>query len=62
MASIQKRPSRQGPRYRVQVRLRGRARSATFPSLAQARRWAARSEHAVRERPRSRTGTRERGP
>jgi integrase len=49
MASIQKRPSRKGPRYRVQVRLRGHARSATFPSLAQARRWAARTEHALYE-------------
>lgn len=49
MASIQKRPSRQGPRYRVQVRRRGRAQSATFPSLAQARRWAARTEHALYE-------------
>ena len=49
MASIQKRSSRQGPRYRVQVRLRGHSRSATFPSLAQARRWAARTEHALYE-------------
>jgi integrase len=49
MASIQKRASRQGWRYRVQVRLRGRYRSATFPSLTQARRWAARTEHASYE-------------
>jgi integrase len=46
MASIQKRRSRQGPRYRVQVRLRGGYQSATFPSRAQARRWATRTEHA----------------
>ena len=49
MASIQKRPSRRGTRYRVQVRVRGRAQSATFPSLAQARRWAARTEYAFYE-------------
>jgi integrase len=46
MASIQKRP---GPRYRVQVRLKGRYRSATFPTRAQARRWAAQTEHALYE-------------
>ncbi len=46
MATIQKRP---GPRYRVQVRLRGMYRSATFPSLAQARRWATQTEHALYE-------------
>jgi integrase len=49
MASIQKRPSRHGTRYRVQVRVRGHAQSATFPSLAQARRWAVRTEHALYE-------------
>ena len=49
MASIQKRPSRHGTRYRVQVCVRGHAQSATFPSRAQARRWAARTEHALYE-------------
>jgi len=44
MASIQKRP---GPRYRVQVRLKGVYRSATFPTLGQARRWATQTEHAL---------------
>jgi hypothetical protein len=47
MASIQKRRSRRGPRYRVQVRVRGAYQSATFPSRAQARRWATRIEHAL---------------
>jgi hypothetical protein len=46
MASIQKRP---GPRYRVQVRLKGDYRSATFPTREQARRWAAQTEHALYE-------------
>jgi integrase len=46
MASIQKRP---GPRYRVQVRLKGVYRSATFPTLTQARRWATQTEHALYE-------------
>jgi integrase len=49
MASIQKRLSRKGARYRVQVRLRGGYQSATFPSRAQARRWATRTEHACYE-------------
>jgi integrase len=46
MASIQKRVSVKGPRYRVQVRVRGGYQSATFPSRAQARRWATYTEHA----------------
>jgi integrase len=46
MASIQKRAS---GRYRVQVRVRGVYRSATLPSLVQARKWAARQEHALYE-------------
>jgi integrase len=46
MASIQKRP---GPRYRVQVRLNGLYRSATFPTVALARRWATQTEHALYE-------------
>ena len=46
MASIQKRP---GPRYRVQVRLKGIYRSATFPTLALARRWATQTEHTLYE-------------
>jgi integrase len=46
MASIQKRP---GPRYRVQVRLQGVYRSATFPTLTQARRWATQTEQAIYE-------------
>jgi hypothetical protein len=38
MASIQKRPGRGGRlRYRVQIRLRGGVRSATFPTLQEAR-------------------------
>jgi integrase len=46
MASIQK---RSGPRYRVQVRLKGHYRSATFPTRTQARRWATQTEHALYE-------------
>jgi len=46
MASIQKRP---GPRYRVQVRLKGVYRSATFPTRTQARRWATQTEQALYE-------------
>ena len=46
MASIQKRP---GPRYRVQVRLKGHYRSATFPTRALARRWATQTEHTLYE-------------
>ncbi len=46
MASIQKRP---GPRYRVQVRLKGVYRSATLPTLEQARRWATQTEHRLYE-------------
>jgi integrase len=46
MANIQKRP---GPRYRVQVRLKGAYRSATFPTLVHARRWAAQTEHSLYE-------------
>jgi len=49
MASIQKRSSRHGTHYRVQVRVRGRYQSATFPRLAQARRWGVRTEHALYE-------------
>jgi len=46
MASIQKRAR---SRYRVQVRLKGHYRSATFPTRAQARRWATQTEHALYE-------------
>lgn len=46
MGSIQTRP---GPRYRVQVRLKGRYRSATLPTLEHARRWATQTEHALYE-------------
>jgi hypothetical protein len=49
MASIQQRPGRGGRlRYRVQVRLHGAARSATFPTLKEARQWAAITEGALR--------------
>jgi integrase len=48
MASIQKRPGRNGAvRYRVQVRLRGRALSATFPTKVQARQWATQVESGI---------------
>jgi integrase len=46
MASIQKRAT---SRYRVQVRLKGVYRSATFPTRAQARRWATQTEQAIYE-------------
>lgn len=46
MASIQKRAN---SRYRVQIRVRGVYRSATFPTLGQARRWASQTEHIVYE-------------
>jgi integrase len=46
MASIQKRSR---SRYRVQVRLQGHYRSATFPTRTQARRWATQTEHALYE-------------
>jgi integrase len=46
MASIQKRAR---SRYRVQVRLKGHYRSATFPTRTQARRWATQTEHALYE-------------
>jgi integrase len=49
MASIQKRPGRGGRlHYRVQIRLRDGVRSATFPTLQEARQWAAITEGALR--------------
>src|SRR2546428_512051 len=49
MASIQRRPARGGRiRYRVQVRLRGEVRSATFPTLQEARQWATITEGTLR--------------
>ena len=49
MASIQKRPGRGGRLgYRVQIRLRGEVRSATFPTLQEARQWATVTEGALR--------------
>jgi integrase len=49
MATIQARPGRQGrAHYRVQIRLRGVYRTATFPTLAAARQWAAVTEGALR--------------
>jgi integrase len=47
MASIQKRPARRGARYRVQVRLQGRALSSTFATKAAARQWAAQVESGI---------------
>ena len=47
MASIQKRSGRNGARYRVQVRLQGRAISATFATKAQARQWATQVESGI---------------
>ena len=47
MATIEKRQTTQGPRYRVRVRRRGlRPVSRTFPTLTLARRWAISTEHA----------------
>jgi len=49
MATIQARPGRTGrTHYRVQIRLGGAQASATFPTLAAARRWAALTEGALR--------------
>ncbi len=49
MATIQTRFTRTGhPRYRVQIRLHHAAVSATFPTLAEARRWAVTTEGALR--------------
>lgn len=49
MATIQARPGRQGrAHYRVQIRLQGVYRTATFPTLAAARQWAAVTEGALR--------------
>jgi len=49
MASIQKRPGRGGRlRYRVQIRLRGGVRSATFPTWQAARQWATITEGTLR--------------
>jgi integrase len=49
MASIQKRPGRGGRlRYRVQIRLRGGGRSATFPTWQAARQWATITEGTLR--------------
>ena len=49
MATIQARPSRTGrTRYRVQIRLGDARASATFPTLAAARRWATVTEGALR--------------
>jgi integrase len=51
MATIERRPQRDGtPRYRVKVRVHGgRPHTATFPTLAAARRWAHATEAARRE-------------
>jgi integrase len=47
MASIEKRQTTGGPRYRVRVRRRGlRPVSRTFPTLTLARRWGISTEHA----------------
>jgi integrase len=49
MATIQARPGRGGgTHYRVQIRLHGARASATFPTLAAARRWATMTEGALR--------------
>ena len=49
MATIQARPSRHGrPHYRVQIRLQGMYRSATFATLADARQWAYVTEGTLR--------------
>jgi len=49
MATIQARRGRLGrPHYRVQIRLQGVYRSATFPTLADARQWAYVTEGALR--------------
>ncbi len=49
MATIQARPGRKGgTRYRVQIRLGTTRASATFPTLAAARRWATVTEGALR--------------
>jgi integrase len=51
MATIQRRPARGGRwRYRVQIRLVGVKRSATFPTLQEARQWAAVTEGVLRTR------------
>jgi integrase len=52
MATIERRPQRDGtPQYRVKIRLGGwPARTATFPTLAAARRWAQTTEGALRAR------------
>jgi len=48
MASIQKRPGRHGAvRYRVQMRLQGRAISSTFATKAAARQWATQVESGI---------------
>ena len=49
MATIQARPGQDGrAHYRVQIRLQGGYRSATFPTLADARQWAYVTEGALR--------------
>ena len=49
MASIQQRLARGGRRrYRVQIRLRGGVRSATFPTWQEARQWATITEGTLR--------------
>lgn len=50
LATIQPRPGRGGraSSYRVQIRLKGARVSATFPTLAEARRWAYTTEGAIR--------------
>ncbi|MFQ5875578.1 MAG: site-specific integrase, partial [Dehalococcoidia bacterium] len=52
MATIERRPQRDGAlRYRVKIRVRGAPlQTATFPTLAEARRWAHIQEGAIRER------------
>lgn len=51
MASIQKivSPLTDGVSYRVQVRVKGRSESETFPNLKEAKEWAASTETAIRQ-------------
>lgn len=51
MASIRERPSSQGPRYFVEIRLKGqRPVRKSFQRKVDARRWAVQTEAAIRER------------
>jgi integrase len=51
MASIQRivSPLTKGVSYRVQVRVKGRSESETFPNLKEAKEWAASTETAIRQ-------------